>query len=68
MMLLLLLEIERVLLQEGLQLSGTEDVLLQQLLHLMETARRAEHHLGGILRRWSTRRPSGRRALRRIRW
>lgn len=49
MLLLLLLEIKGMLLQEGLQLARTEDVLLQQLLHLVEAARRAEHHLRRIL-------------------
>jgi hypothetical protein len=33
---MVLLQEQRVLLHEGLQLSRTEDLLLQQLLHLME--------------------------------
>jgi hypothetical protein len=36
MMLLLLLQEQRVLLHEGLQLSRTKNLLLQQLLHLVE--------------------------------
>lgn len=67
MMLLLLLQIQCVLLHKGLQLRGTEYMLLQQLLHLMETARGAEHHLRGSLRWrcpwWAT----GWRTLRGIR-
>lgn len=66
-LLLLLLHVQRVLLHKGLQLRGAEYVLLQQLLHLMETARRAEHHLRGGLRRWSPWRATGWRALGRIR-
>jgi len=67
MMLLLLLHVQRVLLHEGLQLRRAEYVLLQQLLHLMETARRAEHHLRGSLRRRCPWRATGWRALGRIR-
>lgn len=66
-MLLLLLQIQRVLLHERLQLRWTKYVLLQQLLHLMEAAWRAEHHLRGGLRRRSPGRATGWRALGRIR-
>lgn len=41
-------------------------MLLQQLLHLVDAACRAEHHLRGILRRWCPWRPSRRGTLRRI--
>lgn len=67
-LLLLLLHIQRVLLHKGLQLRGAEYVLLQQLLHLMEAARRAEHHLRGGLRRRRPWRATGWRTLGRIRW
>lgn len=67
MLLLLLLHIQRVLLHKGLQLRRAEYVLLQQLLHLMEAARRAEHHLRGSLRRRCPWRATGWRALGRIR-
>lgn len=67
MLLLLLLHVQRVLLHKGLQLRGAEYVLLQQLLHLMKAARRAEHHLRGGLRRRSPWRATG-RTLGRIRW
>lgn len=67
MLLLLLLQIEWVLLHEWLQLSRAEYVLLEQLLHLMDAASRAEHHLRGVLRGWCPWRPSWWRTLRRIR-
>lgn len=67
MLLLLLLHVQRVLLHKWLQLRRAEYVLLQQLLHLVEAARRAEHHLRGGLRRRCPWRATGWRALGRIR-
>lgn len=56
---MLLCKVKRMLLHERLQLGGAEYVLLQKLLHLMEAASRAEHHLRRCLRRgtpgWSSR-------------